>query len=99
MQNQTQKIKENETIDEYVRPKVYSVKEVATLLKVGPPRVYELIDSGALKVIKLGYIKVPAEELDKFIKKYTGKDLSDPNHIVDYLPGEKNDTEDNRKIS
>lgn len=89
----------NEDILEYVNPKVYTVRETATLLQVGINRVYELINSGALKVIRLGYIKVPAEELDNFIERYTGKDLSDPNNIVDYLPGDENDPKDNRKIS
>lgn len=91
--------KDEESILEYVEPKVYTVREAATLLQVGINRVYELINSGALRVIRLGYIKVPAEELDNFLERYTGKDLSDPNNIVDYLPGDKNDTEDNRKIS
>ena len=79
---------DDENIFEYVEPKVYTVKEAAKLLQVGINRVYELINSGALKVIRLGYIKVPAVEIDNFIERYTGKDLSDPNHIVDYLPGE-----------
>lgn len=90
---------DTEDILEYVEPKVYTAKETATLLQVGINRVYELVNSGALKAIRLGYIKIPAVELDNFIERYTGKDLSDPYHIVDYLPGDKNDTKDNRKIS
>lgn len=92
------KTKTNE-IEEYVKPKVYTVKEAAILLKVGTNRVYDLINSGALKAIRLGYVKIPATELDNFIARYTGKDLSDLNNIVDYLPGDSNDSSDHREVS
>ena len=58
---------------------LYTVKEVATLLKVDPHYVYRLIDSGVLPAIKLNSTKVRKESLYKFLKDYEGFDLSNPN--------------------
>lgn len=75
----------NEEIQEqeYRVPKVYTVKEVATILMVGVDRVYKLINKGVLRVIKLGHIKIPATELDDFIERNMNKDLSDLDNIKD----------------
>lgn len=54
------------------------VSEIAKLLKCNKNKVYELIKSGQLKALKLGRIKVPTTELDCFLIRNIGKDLSDP---------------------
>lgn len=66
-------------MDEYL----YTVKEVATLLKVNKNYVYSLIRSGLLTGLKLGTLKVTREELESFLRKYNGKDLTDLDNIKD----------------
>ncbi|NFE74694.1 helix-turn-helix domain-containing protein [Clostridium botulinum] len=60
---------------------IYTVAETAQLLKVNKNSVYNLVRSGLIKAIKLGTIKIPAEELERFVRDNTGKDLSDLNDI------------------
>lgn len=62
---------------------LYTVKETSKILKVGIHRVYDLIDDGLLTPLKLGSLKIPAIQLDKFISDYTGKDLTDLKNIKD----------------
>ncbi|MGN9160040.1 helix-turn-helix domain-containing protein [Clostridium sulfidigenes] len=57
------------------------VSEVARALKVNVNYVHKLITRGQLKAIKLGCLKVPDVELDRFIKDSMGKDLSDLDNI------------------
>jgi len=60
---------------------LYTVKETSKILKVGIHKVYDLIDNGLLLPLKLGSLKIPAIQLDKFISDYTGKDLTDLKNI------------------
>lgn len=60
---------------------LYTVEEVASILKTNKNTVYELIRTGHLKGLKLGRIKVTKFELIRFLKEYNGKDLSDLNHV------------------
>lgn len=54
------------------------VAEVAKRLKCNRNKVYELIKSGMLQGLKLGRMKVSTIELDNFMLRNTGKDLTDP---------------------
>lgn len=54
------------------------VAEVAKRLKCNKNKVYELIKSGMLQGLKLGRMKVSTIELDNFLVRNTGKDLTDP---------------------
>ena len=47
---------------------LYTVKEVANLLKVNKNYVYTAIKKGELEAIKIGSIKITKEALDAFIK-------------------------------
>ena len=60
---------------------LYSVKEVAEMLMVNKGSIYALIHSGVLSAIKFGTYKVPAFEVDNFLHKYSGCDLTDLNNI------------------
>lgn len=60
---------------------LYTVKEVAKIMKVNVHRVYDLIRAGLLPALKLGSIKIRKESLDEFLRKYDGKDLTDLNNI------------------
>lgn len=68
---------------------LYTVQEVSKLLKININAVYELINSGHLKVIKYGRVKIPAFEIDDFLRRNLGKDLSDLGNVVDYIKAEK----------
>lgn len=55
-----------------VRPyePLYTVKEVAKILRTNPSTIYELINSGQLPGLKLGSIKIRGSDLERFIEKY-----------------------------
>ena len=55
--------------------KLYTVAEIAEILKVNKNAVYELINSGELPAIKgLGRIKISEEAFYNYIKKIEGTD-------------------------
>ena len=64
---------------------LYTVTEVATLLKTNPAYVYKIINLGLLPVLKLGRYKVRKESLLNFLKEYEGKDLTEPENICDIV--------------
>ena len=57
------------------------VADVAKLLKCNKNKVYELIKSGALQGLKLGRMKVSTIEINNFLERNVGRDLSDPFNI------------------
>lgn len=63
---------------------IYTVREVAEILKVNRNYVYKLIDMKILPAIKLGSWKVRKEALDKFLESYEGYDLTDLNNLYKY---------------
>jgi len=65
---------------------LYEVAEVAKILKCNRNTVYALIKSGQLQGLKLGRMKVTSFEIDDFMKRNAGKDISDPNDVknLDY---------------
>lgn len=64
--------------DELYEARAYSVAEVAKLMGVQRGYVYKLIQSGQLRHIKLGSIKVPHEFLVEFYRQSEGLDLANP---------------------
>lgn len=65
---------------------LYTVKEVAALLKTNVDYVHKLRKSGLLPFLKLGQYKVRKETLMDFLSRYEGKDLTNPFYIkeLDY---------------
>lgn len=57
---------------------LYTVKEVAELLKTNVDYVHKLRKSGLLPFLKIGQYKVRKQSLELFLQKYEGKDLTDP---------------------
>lgn len=57
------------------------VSEVAKRLKFNKNTVYDLIKSGRLVGLKLGRMKVSTMEMDDFMRRYAGHDLTDPNNV------------------
>ena len=64
-------------------PVVYTIQELADVLKTSRASITKLIHAGVLHGLKLGSMKVPAKEVDRFLSEYTGKDVTDPENIVD----------------
>lgn len=68
---------------------LYSVPEVAQLLRINTSKAYKLINKGLLKATRLGRMKVSSKELERFIKAIEGKDLTDLDNIVDLCMNER----------
>lgn len=61
---------------------VYTVAEVADILKCGTNYVYKLINTGQLKCMKLGHIKIRKSTLEEFLNKFEGYDVTNPTNPV-----------------
>ena len=48
---------------------LYTVTEVAKLLKVNRNFVYKIINNGELEAVKIGSIKVKREALDRYVNE------------------------------
>ena len=62
---------------------LYTVAEVADILKVSTDYVYDLKKSGLLKFLKIGRWKVRRCTLEDFLARYENYDISDPYNIRD----------------
>ena len=62
---------------------LYTVSEVAKLLKTNVNYVYTLIKKGYLPALKLGCYKIRKISVDDFLQKYEGKDLTNLDAIKD----------------
>lgn len=60
---------------------LYTVREVAKLIKTNTNYVYSLITAGLLPALKLGSYKIRRSSLIEFLNKYEGQDLTDINNI------------------
>jgi len=57
--------------------KLCTVEETSKVLKTNTNTVYKLIREGKLKALKLGRLKVPVFEIDRFLHDNLGEDLSE----------------------
>ena len=57
---------------------LYTVKEVAELLKTNIDYVHKLRKAGLLPFLKIGQYKVRKQSLELFLERYEGKDLTNP---------------------
>jgi excisionase family DNA binding protein len=62
---------------------LYTVAEVAKLIKTNPAYVYSLINARLIPVLKLGSYKIRRTSLLDFLERHEGKDLTDPNNVAD----------------
>ena len=60
---------------------LYTVKEVAELLKTNVDYVHKLRKAGLIPFLKIGQYKVRKQSLERFLETYEGKDLTDPFNI------------------
>lgn len=65
------------------------VTEVAKRLKCNRNKVYELIKSGLLQGLKLGRMKVSTIELESFLVRNAGRDITDPYNVKEIEGGER----------
>lgn len=65
-----------------MEPMLYTVPEVAKILKCNTSRVYELNKAGLLPFLKLGQLKCRREAVEEFLRKYEGYDVSDPYNVT-----------------
>lgn len=60
---------------------LYTVPEVAKILKTNVDYVYKLQQSGIIRFMKIGRLKCRKATLEQFLEKYDGCDISDPFNI------------------
>ena len=60
---------------------LYTVPEVAAILKTNVDYVYKLQKSGIIRFMKIGRLKCRKITLEQFLEKYEGCDISDPFNI------------------
>jgi len=65
------------------------IVDVASILGVNRNKVYDLINNGLLKALKLGSLKVTLLELMRFIETYNGKNLDDLDNVKDLKESDK----------
>lgn len=71
--------KENNNIPEMKL--VYTVSEVSKILGINKNSVYNLINAGIIKTMKLGRQKITQNSLIDFLENYDGYDLTDLSNI------------------
>lgn len=67
---------------------LYTVPEVAQILKTNVDQVYKLQRAGILKFMKIGRLKCRKSTLEEFLAKYDGFDISDPFNVTSLEGGE-----------
>lgn len=60
---------------------LYTVQEVAMILKTNVSYVYKLQQAGLIRFMKIGRLKCRKSSLEEFLAKYEGFDLTDPHNI------------------
>lgn len=60
---------------------VFTVAETAKILKTNKNYIYDLIRKKHISALKLGSLKITKDEIERFLKEYTGKDLSDLDNV------------------
>ena len=64
---------------------LFTVKEVAEMLKTNENYVHKLRKARLLPFIKLGQYKVRKESLKLFLEQYEGKDVTDPFNVKEII--------------
>ena len=68
---------------------LYTVPEVAAILKTNVNYVYKLQKAGLLKFMQIGRLKCRKSTLEAFLEKYDGFDISNPFNIQPIEEGEE----------
>ena len=70
---------------------LYTVPEVAKILKTNVDYVYKLQRSGAIKFLKIGRLKCRKSTLEEFLAKYDGFDVKDPENPTKIEAGKEDE--------
>ena len=65
----------------YNKKPAYSAAEVASMLDINVSKVNMFMRTGLLPFLDIGHRIVRHEDLEEFLKKYRGYDISDPRNI------------------
>lgn len=65
---------------------IYTVHEVAKMLKTSPNYIYKLVEEGYIPAIKIGSIKILKQTLERFLIENEGNDLSNLNELKKIIP-------------
>lgn len=57
---------------------VYTVEEVAVIMRTSKQYVYSLVNAHQLRVLKIPHTRIRKSELERFFKDNEGMDLSNP---------------------
>ena len=68
---------------------LYTVPEVAKILKTNVDYVYSLQRSGLLKFMKIGRLKCRKSTLEAFLDRFDGLDVSDPFNVKEVEANEE----------
>ena len=68
---------------------LYTVPEVAKILKTNVDYVYSLQRSGLLKFMKIGRLKCRKSTLEAFLERFDGLDVSDPFNVKEVEANEE----------
>ena len=60
---------------------LYTVQEVAEILKTNVSYVYKLHNAGLIKFMKIGRLKCRKSTLEEFLSRYDGMDITDPFNV------------------
>ena len=64
---------------------LYTVPEVADILKTNVDYVYKLHRAGLLQFMKIGRLKCRKSTLEQFLEQFDGKDISDPFNVKEIV--------------
>lgn len=68
-------IKEDTLLSAKIENVLFTVKELKQIFKISEGDVYSLINKGELKALKLGRLKVPYFEVERFLRDNLGRDF------------------------
>lgn len=68
---------------------VYTVEEVATIMRASKQYVYTLINANQIRVLKIPHTRIRKSELERFFRDNEGKDLTNPNEPKDIVIQER----------
>ncbi|MCB6572374.1 helix-turn-helix domain-containing protein [Eubacterium limosum] len=69
--------------------RLYTIAEASEILGCSKNLIYDLINNGLIRGLKLGRLKIRKATLEEFMEKYDGQDLSDFGNIHPYSPDQE----------
>ena len=64
---------------------LFSIPEAAKMLGIGKNKMYEIVGSGLISVLKLGSMKITKQELERFVDSNMNMDLTNLDDIHELI--------------